>query len=255
MTASGRAGGEGRTENGAVPALADMRIKVFADGADLDSIIEAYRGGLVKGFTTNPTLMSKAGITNYMAFAAEVLRVVTDLPVSFEVFSDDFEGMREQARKLASLAENVYVKIPITNTQGRSSCALIRDLAGEGLKLNITAMMTLEQVRDVAGALNADVPAIVSVFAGRIADTGRDPVPLMAEALEILKPLPKAELLWASPREALNIVQAEQVGCHIITVTPAVLAKARLFGKDLAEFSLETVKMFYNDALKSGFHI
>jgi transaldolase len=239
----------------AIRTLKELNIKIFSDGADLDSIIEAYDAGLVKGFTTNPTLMCKAGITNYLAFAKEVLRVVTDLPVSFEVFSDEFDGMNEQARKLADLADNVYVKIPITNTKGESACPLIEELAGDGLKLNITAMMPLQQVRDVAAALTPDVPAIVSVFAGRIADTGRDPIPFMQESLSILEPLPGAELLWASPREALNIMQAEQMGCHIITVTPAVLKKAALFGKDLDDFSLETVKMFYEDATSSGFTI
>ncbi len=236
-------------------SLEELQIKVFSDGADLDSIIEAYETGVVKGFTTNPTWMSRAGITNYIAFAEEVLRVVTDLSVSFEVFSDEFDGMREQAHKLAALADNVYVKIPITNTKSESACPLIKDLAADGLKLNVTAMLTLEQVQGVADALNPDVPAIVSVFAGRIADTGCDPIPLMKEALEILKSRPKAELLWASPREALNIVQADEIGCHIITVTPGVLKKAQFFGKDLAQFSLETVQMFYNDATNSGFSI
>jgi len=235
--------------------LQDLKIKVFSDGADLDSIIEAYNKGVVKGFTTNPTLMAKAGITNYMTFAAEVLRVVKDLSVSFEVFSDDFEEMRKQAHTLAKLADNVYVKIPVTNTERKSACPLIEDLAGHGLKLNVTAIMTTQQVRDVAAALNPKVPAIVSVFAGRIADSGRDPLPIMKESLEILWPLPKAELLWASPREALNILQAEAMGCHIITVTPDLLAKTSNFGKDLGDFSLETVKMFYNDARKSGFKI
>jgi len=238
-----------------IPSVKDMKIKIFSDGADLDSIIEAYNGGLVKGFTTNPTLMSKAGITNYLAFATEVLRVVTDMSVSFEVFSDDFASMKEQALKLAKLADNVYVKIPVTNTKQESAAPLIKDLAGQGLKLNVTAILSLRQVEEVAAALNPDVPAIVSVFAGRIADTGRDPLPVMKEALEILKPLPKAELLWASPREALNIMQAEEIGCHIITVTPGVLAKTKNFNKDLEQFSLETVKMFYNDAEKSGFSI
>lgn len=238
-----------------IPRLEELKIKIYSDGADLDSIIAAYQEGLVKGFTTNPTLMSKAGITNYMAFASEVLRVVTDLPVSFEVFSDDFDGMREQAEKLSALASNVYVKIPVTNTRGDSSAPLIRDLSGRGLKLNITAILSLRQVREVADALDPDTPAIVSVFAGRIADTGRDPTPLMREALNILGRRPRAELLWASPREALNIIQAESIGCHIITVTPSLLAKARLFGRDLEEFSLETVKMFYHDAIKSGFRI
>jgi transaldolase len=238
-----------------VPTLKDLRVKIFSDGADLDSIIEAYNKGIVKGFTTNPTLMSKAGITNYLAFATEVLRVVSDRSVSFEVFSDDFEGMRAQALRLNELGPNVFVKIPITNTKRESSCPLIRDLAAQGLKLNITAIMTVAQVAAVAAALNPAAPAIVSVFAGRIADSGRDPIPIMKQSLEILKPLPKAELLWASPREALNIIQADAIGCHIITVTPDLLAKSSNFGKDLEVFSLETVKMFYNDAVKSGFSI
>lgn len=238
-----------------VPRLQDLGIKVFSDGADLDSIIDAYQKGIVKGFTTNPTLMAKAGITNYLAFAMEVLRVVKDLSVSFEVFSDDFASMKVQAKKLAALADNVYVKIPVTNTKRESAAPLIKALAADGLKLNITAIMTPAQVREVAAALNPAVPAIVSVFAGRIADSGRDPIPIMKESLEILKPLPKAELLWASPREALNILQADAIGCHIITVTPDLLAKANNFGKDLGDFSLDTVKMFYNDAVKSGFRI
>ena len=238
-----------------VPRLQDLRIRIFSDGADLDSIIEARQRGLVRGFTTNPTLMAKAGVTNYLMFAREVLRIVTDLPVSFEVFSDDFEGMRRQALVLDALAPNVYVKIPITNTKGESACALIGDLSARGLKLNITAMMTLEQVRAVAAVLAPESSAFISVFAGRIADAGRDPLPLMKEALEILRPRPGAELLWASPREALNILQAEWIGCPIITVTPDLLAKAAHFGKDLDQFSLETVKMFYNDARKSGFRI
>jgi transaldolase len=238
-----------------VPRLEDLKIKIFSDGADLDSIIDAYRKGVVKGFTTNPTLMSKAGITNYLMFAREVLRVVTDLPVSFEVFSDELEEMRKQARRLAELGDNVYVKIPVTNTQCDSCCPLIRDLTKDGLKLNVTAVFSLEQVRQIAASLNPDVPAIVSVFAGRIADSGRDPIPIMAESLRLISHLPKAELLWASPREALNIVQADQLGCHIITVTPDLLAKSANFGKSLDAFSLETVKMFYNDAVKSGFRI
>jgi transaldolase len=243
------------TPGAKIPALKDLKIKIFADGADLDSIIETHQKGLVKGFTTNPTLMAKAGITNYLAFAGEVLRVVKDLPVSFEVFSDDFDGMRRQALHLAKLGKNVYVKIPITNTRRESACPLIRDLTRQGLKLNVTAILTLPQVRDVAKALNPGVPAIVSVFAGRIADTGRDPIPIMREALAILAPLPKAELLWASPREALNIIQAESLGCHIITVLPDILKKAAMFNMPLEELSLETVKMFFNDAKNSGFKI
>ena len=238
-----------------VPRLADLKIKIFADGADLDSIQDIYQKKIASGFTTNPTLMAKAGVTNYLAFAREVLRIVTDLPVSFEVFSDDFEGMRKQALLLNELAENVYVKIPITNTARVSACPLIRDLSHRGIKLNITAMMTLQQVRDVAAVLHPDSSAFISVFAGRIADTGRDPLPIMRAALDVLRPLPKAELLWASPREALNIIQAAEMGCHIITITPDLLAKTKNFGKNLDEFSLDTVKMFYNDALKSGFSL
>jgi transaldolase len=238
-----------------VPALKDLKIKIFSDGADLDSIIDAYQKKSVDGFTTNPTLMCKAGITNYLTFAEEVLRVVTDLPVSFEVFSDDFDGMLDQAHRLNGLAPNVFVKIPITNTKRESAAPLIGQLAGEGIKMNITAMLTLDQVREVASVLRPDVPSFVSVFAGRIADTGRDPLPYMIESLKIIKPLPAAELLWASPREPLNIVQAAQMGCHIITVTPELLAKATKFGMDLADLSLDTVKMFYNDAVRSGFKI
>ncbi len=243
------------SNNPPVPRVQDLKVKIFSDGADLDSIIEAHSKGRVKGFTTNPTLMAKAGITNYLAFAEEVLRVVTDLSVSFEVFSDDFDEMREQALRLADLGPNVFVKIPVTNTARQSAAPLIQDLAGRGLKLNVTAIFSLRQVREVAAALNPKVPAIVSVFAGRIADSGLDPLPIMRESLEILKPLPLAELLWASPREALNIIQANEIGCHIITVTPDLLAKAANFGKDLEDFSLDTVKMFYNDARKSGFQI
>lgn len=238
-----------------IPKLEDLKIKIFSDGADLDSIIEAHQKGVVDGFTTNPTLMSRAGITNYMTFAQEVLRVVTDLPVSFEVFVDDFPGMKKQAMKINALAENVYVKIPITNTKGESAVPLIKDLAEEGIKMNITAILTLEQVKGLAEVLQPDVSSFVSVFAGRIADTGRDPLPYMIKSLEMIKHLPAAELLWASPREPFNIIQAEQMGCHIITVTPEVLAKTAKFGMDLGELSLDTVKMFYNDAASSGFNI
>ena len=238
-----------------VPKVKDLKIKIFSDGADLDSIIDAYNKGLVKGFTTNPTLMAKAGITNYMTFAQEVLRVVTNMSVSFEVFSDEFDEMREQALKLAALGDNVYVKIPVTNTKKISAAPLIKQLSQKGLKLNVTAILSVRQVREVAAALNPNVPSIVSVFAGRIADTGRDPLPIMKESLEILKSNPKAELLWASPREVLNVIQAEKMGCHIITITPDLLAKASKFDMDLEELSLDTVKMFYNDAAKSGFRI
>lgn len=242
-------------EHVTIPRLDQMRIKIFGDGADLDSIIEANQRGLVKGFTTNPTLMAKAGITNYEVFAREVLRVVTDKPVSFEVFSDEFHEMEQQAHKLAAFAPNVFVKIPVTNTRRESAAPLIAKLHKEGIQLNITAILSLEQVRVVLDALQPDVPAFVSVFAGRIADTGRDPLPLMKEALQMLKARPAAELLWASPREPLNIMQAEQMGCHIITVTPDILAKCTKFGMSLEELSLDTVKMFYNDAQKSRFTI
>ena len=238
-----------------MPRLSDLKIKIFSDGADLDSIIEAHQKGFVKGFTTNPTLMAKAGITNYVAFAREVLRVVTDLPVSFEVFSDEFPEMREQAFKLADLGPNVYVKIPVTNTRRESAAPLIAELAARRIKLNITAILSLRQVKEVFDALQPDVSAFVSVFAGRIADTGLDPLPLMKQALEMLKPKPALELLWASPREPLNIMQADQMGCQIITVTPEILAKCGKFGMDLEDLSLDTVKMFYNDATKSGFKI
>lgn len=242
-------------EQEAIPRLSDLQIKIFSDGADLDSIFSAYEEGIVRGFTTNPTLMAKAGITNYLRFAREVLRVVKDLPVSFEVFADDIEEMRRQAHILGALGQNVYVKIPVTNTKAESCASLVRDLASAGLKLNITALFTDAQTQAIAEALNPDVPAIVSVFAGRIADSGRDPIPYMERALKILKPFPQAELLWASPRETLNIVQANDIGCHIITVTPDLLKKTASLGKDLKTFSLETVKMFFEDARRSGFSI
>lgn len=238
-----------------VPTLRDLKIKIFSDGADLDSIQEAHERGIVRGFTTNPTLMAKAGVVNYLNFAREVLRIVPDLPVSFEVFSDDSDGMQRQALILDGLGDNVYVKIPITNTRGATTCPLIRTLSTRGVKLNITAMMPLRQVHDVVDALAPETPAIVSMFAGRIADSGRDPIPYMAAALELLKARPKAELLWASPREALNIIQADQIGCHIITVTPDLLAKAHAFGKHLDAFSLDTVKMFFDDARRSGYSL
>lgn len=243
------------SDSSRVLTLKEMKIKIFSDGADIDSIIDGYQKGIAKGFTTNPTLMAKAGITNYIAFAKEVLKVVTDLPVSFEVFSDEFEEMRYQAHKINELGANVYVKIPVTNTKRQSAAPLIRDLHNEGIKLNITAILSLRQVQEVYEALNPDVSAFVSVFAGRIADTGRDPLPVMKESLEIIRPKPKAELLWASPREVFNLMQAELMGCHIITITPDLLAKASKFGMDLEDLSLDTVKMFYNDATKSGFKI
>lgn len=237
------------------PSLKNLKIKIFSDGADMDSILEAQAAGIVSGFTTNPTLMAKAGVSGYMTFAREVLSCVRDLPFSFEVFSDEMMGMKEQAMVLHNLAKNVYVKVPVTNTRSESTADIIRELALEGVKLNVTAIMSLRQVEEVAAALSPETPSIVSVFAGRIADTGRDPIPLMREAKEMLKHLPMAELLWASPRELLNIVQADQIGCDIITVTPELLAKAKNLGRDLDDFSLDTVKMFYNDACKSNFYI
>jgi len=232
-----------------------LTIKLYADGANLDDMLAAYQGGIVRGFTTNPTLMRKVGITNYEAFAREVLQLIPDRSISFEVFADDFETMYRQARQIDSWGENVFVKIPITNTAGESSVPLIKRLVGDGIKLNITAILTLEQVQAVNSVLSPHVPAIVSVFAGRIADTGRDPVPLMAAAAQMLKAESQAELLWASPREVLNVYQAQECGCHIITATKDILKKLDLQGKDLTEFSRETVQMFYDDACKAGFQI
>jgi transaldolase len=229
---------------------AALKIKIFADGADIGGILELAENHLVKGFTTNPTLMHRAGVVDYERFAREVLDVVREVPVSFEVIADSFDDMARQARKIATWSDNVYVKIPITNTLAESSIGLIRDLTSDGLKLNVTALTTLEQVDSVSSALNPLVPSIVSVFAGRIADTGVDPVPVMEEALKILAP--EAELLWASPRELLNVIQAEKSGCHIITVTRDLLRKLNGLGRDLAAVSLDTVTMFYDDAVASG---
>lgn len=229
-----------------------LRIKVFADGAVLDQMVQVYREGIVVGFTTNPTLMRKAGIASYEAFAREALGAIPDAPISFEVLSDEFVGMERQARRIADWGNNVYVKIPVTNTRGESSVGLVRRLSGDGIKVNVTAILALEQVEAVTDALHTNTPSIVSVFAGRIADTGRDPIPIMKQALELLRRCPTAELLWASPREVLNVYQAEEIGCHIITVTSDILAKLRLRGKDLAEHSLDTVRMFYEDARAAG---
>lgn len=232
-----------------------LKIDLYADGADVRDMVAAREGGLVKGFTTNPTLMKKSGVTDYSAFAREALKAVGGMPISFEVFADEFDEMERQARMITTWGEGVYVKIPITNTKGHSAIPLIRRLAGADVKLNITAILTLEQVRDVVDALNPNVPAVVSVFAGRIADSGRDPVPLMREAANIVRSKPKAQLLWASPRELLNIFQAEEVGCHIITVTSDILKKLAGVGKSLDELSLDTVKMFYNDASAAGYKL
>lgn len=236
------------------PALAALRVKVYADGADREGMLALNADPLISGMTTNPTLMNKAGIRNYEAFAREILAAVTDKPVSFEVFSDDFAEMHRQARKIQSWGPNVYVKIPVTNTRGEPSYRLVRELAHDGVKLNVTAILTLEQVSRVAEALNPDVPAIVSVFAGRIADAGHDPVPMMAAAKCLLARLPMTELLWASVREVFNIFQADHVGCDIVTVPHDILAKAmKMAGFDLAALSLDTVRMFAGDAAKAGF--
>jgi transaldolase len=234
---------------------ADLKVKIFADGADRSGMLELYGNPLVKGFTTNPTLMRIAGITDYEAFARDILETIPDRPISLEVFSDDFAEMGIQAKRIASWGENVYVKIPVTNTHGESAVPLIRGLARAGVKQNVTALMTLGQVRDVAAALGSGPSACVSVFAGRVADTGRDPLPMMAAAVEMLSVYPQLELIWASPRELLNIVHADSIGCHIITVTHDLLRKLPLMGKDLGEYSLDTVKMFRNDAVKAGFRL
>ena len=234
--------------------LQKLRVKIFADGADIAGMLQLYANPLIKGMTTNPTLMNKSGIRDYEGFAKDVLRTVKDKPISFEVFSDDFAEMRRQALKIAAWQENVFVKIPVMNPAGAPSYVLIRDLASAGVRLNITAILTVDQVRAVAAALNPAVPSVVSVFAGRIADTGRDPAAIMRESLEILKPLPKAELLWASVREVLNIFQADECGAHIVTVQHDILAKAiKMAGMDLTELSLDTVRMFDKDAKSAGF--
>jgi transaldolase len=238
-----------------INSRADLKVKLFADGADLEGMLKMYAKPWIQGFTTNPTLMRKAGITDYAAFAKDVLKAIPDRPISFEVFSDEFSEMERQALEIARWGSNVYVKVPITNTRGESSTELCRRLAAQGLKLNVTALLTLEQVCSIAGSLAGGPPACVSVFAGRVADTGVDPVPLMRTALDILAPYPNIELIWASPRELLNIVQADAIGCHIITVTNDLLAKLDLMGKDLAEYSLDTVKMFHRDASASGFRL
>jgi transaldolase len=234
-------------------SISDLKIKIFADGADREGMLEMYRNPLIKGFTTNPTLLRKAGVSDYREFALDILRSIADRPISFEVFSDEFDEMETQARKIAGWAENVFVKIPITNTRRESPVKLINRLSQSGIKLNVTAIMTLDQVWEVAQALNKEVPAYISLFAGRVADTGRDPLPIMSAAVEMLRPYPRFELIWASPRELLNIYQADSIECPIITVTNDVLKKLNLIGKDLHDYSLETVKMFRNDAVKAGF--
>ncbi|HEY7306011.1 MAG TPA: transaldolase [Bryobacteraceae bacterium] len=230
-------------------SLADLKIKVFADGADLREMYELYRNPLISGFTTNPTLMRKSGVCDYQAFAKEVLAAIPDRPISFEVLSDDFSEMEQEALVIAGWGENVYVKIPITSTLGESSAPLIRRLSSRGVKVNVTALLTLDQVREACYAMRDCRAGYISVFAGRIADTGRDPVPIMSKAREILSKNPNLELIWASPRELLNLFQADAIGCQIITMTEGILSKLSLIGKDLDEYSLETVKMFRKDAL------
>lgn len=239
-----------------MPTLSDLKIQIYADGADKAGILDLYAKPYIKGLTTNPTLMNKAGIKDYEAFARDILQTVTAKPISLEVFADDFPEMKRQALKIAGWGRNVYVKIPITNTRAESAVPLIRELAASGVQLNVTAILTLEQVRGVAAVLNPQVPSVVSVFAGRVADTGVDPIPLMRTSREVLAEQPKAELLWASVREVLNILQAEQCGCDIVTVTHDVLAKAaKMLGQDLTALSLDTVKMFANDAAAAGFKL
>ncbi|HEX3577165.1 MAG TPA: transaldolase [Thermoanaerobaculia bacterium] len=233
--------------------LENLQVKIFADGAEKAGMLEMYAKPYIKGFTTNPTLMHKVGLTDYRAFARDIVGAIPDRPISFEVFSDEFQEMDRQAREIAAWGDNVYVKIPVTNTRRDPAYELVRRLSNDGIKLNITAIMTVDQVRNVVDAVKDGAPSCVSVFAGRIADTGRDPVPIMTECVDILKAAPQSELIWASPRELLNIIQADVIGCHIITVTNDILKKLPLIGKDLADYSLDTVKMFYDDGRKAGF--
>lgn len=233
----------------------DLKVKIFADGADLNSMIELYRNPLVQGYTTNPTLMRKAGVEDYPEFAKNVLQHIQDRPISFEVFADDLEGMEQQAKEIASWGEQVVVKIPFMNTRGVSTAPLVRKLADAGMRVNVTAMMTIGQVDEILPALKNAPSSYISIFAGRIADTGRDPIPLMKEALSRLSAYPNVELIWASPREVLNIFQADSIGCHVITVTENLLKKLSLTDKDLSQFSLETVQMFYQDACRAGFSL
>jgi transaldolase len=235
--------------------IEELKVKIFADGADRASMLEMYQKLHVKGLTTNPTLMKKAGITDYAAFCKDILTSISDKPLSFEVFSDDFDEMERQALEIGSWGNNVYVKIPITNTKQETCYSLVKKLAAKKVKLNVTALMTLDQVQQVVNVLDPNVPSYVSVFAGRIADTGIDPVPLMAKAVQILNAAPASELIWASPRELLNIFQADEIGCHVITVTPDIIKKLSLVGYDLNEYSLDTVKMFYRDAIDAGYKL
>ncbi len=234
-------------------SFSDLRIKLFADGAEKSAMLELYRNPAISGFTTNPTLMRKAGITDYEAFARDILDCIPDRPLSLEVFADDFAEMERQARKIATWGENVHVKIPITNTQGESAVNLICRLVHSGISVNATALLALDQLRDVSAVMAGGPPCYISIFAGRVADTGRDPVPMMAAAVEMLRPYDNIELIWASPRELLNVFQADAVGCHVITATGDILKKLNLIGKDLHEYSRETVQMFCDDARRSGY--
>ena len=236
-----------------VKSVSELRTKIFADGADRNTMLALYANPLIRGFTTNATLMRQAGITDYQGFARDIVAGIPDRPISLEVFADEFAGMERQARKIASWGENVYVKIPVTNTRREPSLDLICRLSHAGIKLNVTAILTLAQVRDAVQAMSGGAPGFISVFAGRIADTGRDPAPLMAAAVELVEAHPGLELIWASPRELLNVFQADAVGCHIITATADILKKLSLVGKDLADYSLETVRMFHHDAEECGF--
>jgi transaldolase len=235
--------------------ISELKVKIFGDGADLAGIQELSKKPFIKGFTTNPTLMRKAGVRDYQEFALQVLQLIPDRPVSFEVLADDADTMESQARHIAKWGRNVFVKIPVTNTGREPMYDLARRLSHDGIQINVTALLTLEQVREVTKALHGGAPSNVSIFAVRIADTGRDPVPVMAEAVSILRDNPQSELIWASPRELLNIYHADQCGCHIITVTNDILAKLKLVGKDLSDYSLETVQMFFNDAEKAGYKL
>lgn len=235
--------------------ISDLSVKVFADGADKAGMLEMYQKPYIKGFTTNPTLMRKAGISDYRTFARDIVKAIPDRPISFEVFSDEFTEMERQAREIAGWGEHVYVKIPVSNTRREPAYELVKRLSKAGVKVNVTALMTLEQVRNVVLSLAPETPSYISVFAGRIADTGRDPVPVMAAAVELMRMTPRAELIWASPRELLNIFHADSVGCHVITVTNDILKKLSLNGYDLADYSLDTVKMFHDDAKHAGYSL
>lgn len=235
--------------------IENLKVKIFADGADKANMVDMSNKPYIGGLTTNPTLMNKAGIKDYAHFCKDVLALIKQKPISFEVFSDDFNEMERQAIEIASWGENVYVKIPITNTKSENCFGLVKRLSAMGVKLNVTAIMTLEQVKGLLPSLNPEVPCYVSIFAGRIADTGVDPLPIMRAAIEELKEFPKAELIWASPRELLNIFQADEIGCHVITVTNDILKKLDLVGYDLNKYSLDTVKMFFNDAQSAGFNL